>query len=297
MSKMKQSFETYLKSNYSKKGEGFTHTRIGDKELNISAGCYTINNIDDFYAKYIKHVFHDGKFEFLTEKQNRDIGPIMLDFDFRYSTDIDEKQHTEENITDVVNLYFQEISDILQIPCNTDIPVFVFEKENVNMLDNITKDGIHMIIGIHMDRTLQILLRNRIIKKISDIWSDLPLQNTWDEVFDEGVTQGTVNWQLYGSRKPGNENYLLKQHYELNLNDSNEWSLTINNVKQFDLNSNFKLLTAQYDKHQSFEMDDSIIAEYEASKQKKKSKTKIKIINKNNVNDITEVTNLSLIHI
>ena len=288
---MKQSFETYLKSNYSKKGEGFTHTRIGDKELNISAGCYTINNIDDFYAKYIKHVFHDGKFEFLTEKQNRDIGPIMLDFDFRYSTDIDEKQHTEENITDVVNLYFQEISDILQIPCNTDIPVFVFEKENVNMLDNITKDGIHMIIGIHMDRTLQILLRNRIIKKISDIWSDLPLQNTWDEVFDEGVTQGTVNWQLYGSRKPGNENYLLKHNYDLNLNDDNEWSLTINNVKHFDLNKNFKLLSAQYDKHQSFEMNDSIIAEYEASKQKKKSKTKIKIINKNNVNDITEVTN------
>ena len=288
---MKQSFETYLTSCYSKKGEGFTHTRIGDKELNIKPGCYTINDIDEFYAKYIKHVFYDGKFEFLTEKQNRDIGPIMLDFDFRYSKEIDEKQHTEENITDVVNLYFQEISDILKIPCNTCIPVFVFEKENVNMLDNITKDGIHMIIGIHMDRTLQILLRNRIIKKISDIWGDLPLQNTWEEVFDEGVTQGTVNWQLYGSRKPGNENYLLKQHYELNLNDNSEWCLTINNVKQFDLNSNFKLLTAQYDKHQTFEMDDSIISEYEASKQKKKSKTKIKIINKNKLDDITQVTN------
>ena len=50
----------------------------------------------------------------------------------------------------MIDLYFQEIKDILNIPTNSVVPVFVFEKENVNMLDNITKDGIHMIIGIHM---------------------------------------------------------------------------------------------------------------------------------------------------
>jgi len=40
-----------------------------------------------------------------------------------------------------------------------------------------TKDGIHMIIGIHIERPLQIILRNRILRKLQDIWSDLPLQN------------------------------------------------------------------------------------------------------------------------
>ena len=59
------------------------------------------------------------------------------------------------------------------------------------MLDKITKDGIHMIIGIHMDRTLQMILRSRIVTKLKEIWSELPLQNTWDEVLDEGITKGT----------------------------------------------------------------------------------------------------------
>ena len=166
MSKMKQSFDVYLKSHYSQKGEGFTHTRIGDNNLNIKAGSYTLDDLDEFYAKYYKHVFQDGKFEFLTEKQNREIGPIMLDFDFRYSTDVEEKQHTEEDINEMVNLYFQEISELIDIPSRTVIPVFIFEKENVNMLENTTKDGIHMIIGIHMERGLQVILRNRMVSKL-----------------------------------------------------------------------------------------------------------------------------------
>ena len=109
MSKMKQSFDVYLKSHYSQKGEGFTHTRIGDNNLNIKAGSYTLDDLDEFYAKYYKHVFQDGKFEFLTEKQNREIGPIMLDFDFRYSTDVEEKQHTEEQQMYQTSITFQTL--------------------------------------------------------------------------------------------------------------------------------------------------------------------------------------------
>ena len=194
MSKMKQSFDSYLNSCYSQKGEGYTHTRIGDNALSIKGGSYTISDLTEFYTKYIKHVFQDGKFEFLTEKQHIDKGPVMVDFDFRYDTSIENKQHTETHINNMIELYFQEIKDMLNIPINSVVPVFVFEKENVNMLDNITKDGIHMIIGIHMDRTLQIILRNRIVTKIREVWSDLPLQNSWDEVLYEGITKGTTNW-------------------------------------------------------------------------------------------------------
>ena len=54
MSNMKKSFESYLNNFYSKKGQGFTHTRIGDNNLSIKGGVYTIENIPDFYDKYIK---------------------------------------------------------------------------------------------------------------------------------------------------------------------------------------------------------------------------------------------------
>ncbi len=295
MSTMKKSFESYLNSHYSQKGQGHTHTRIGDANLLIKGGVYTIANISEFQQKYVKHVFEDGKFEFLTEKQNIEIGPLVVDFDFRYSTDIEEKQHTVDQVNDMVDLYFQEIKTMLNIPSSTQIPVFLFEKEDVNMLDDVTKDGIHMIIGINMDRTLQILLRQKILEKLPDIWGDLPLQNTWEEVLDEGITNGTTNWQLYGSRKPGNQAYLLKYYYDLELDDDHEWCLNINDVKKFDLKSRFSELSAQHSKHQCFEMTETIAEEYNrvkenTKKKPSKSKNRLKIMDRKNL-DIMSVTN------
>jgi P4 family phage/plasmid primase-like protien len=297
MSKMKQSFDSYLNSCYSQKGEGHTHTRIGDNALSIKGGSYTIQDLNEFYSKYIKHVFQDGKYEFLTEKQHLESGPIMIDFDFRYDTSIERRQHSETHINDMVDLYFQEIKDILNIPINSNIPVFIFEKENVNMLDKITKDGIHMIIGIHMDRTLQLILRSRMVTKLKEIWSELPLQNTWDEVLDEGITKGTTNWQLYGSRKPGNESYMLKYHYTLELDDNTDWCLNINEITKFDVKSNFQLLTAQYKGHRTFDMLDCIKDEYNTVKYAKQNKPKnrLKIIDRNKKIDITDVTSRDML--
>ena len=290
MAKMKETFESYLKTHYSQKGEGFTHTRIGDNNLNIKGGSYTINDLGDFYTKYIKNVFDDGKFEFLTEKQNANSGPIAIDFDFRYSPEIEKRQHNENDIIEMINLYFQELNEMIDIPDGNSIPVYIFEKDNVNILDQITKDGIHMIIGINMERNLQILLRKRICNKLKEVWNHLPLENSWDEVLDEGVTRASVNWQLYGSRKPGNESYVFKYHYLLEL-ENEDWCLSVNDVKKFELKKNFHLLSVQYTGYKSFEMIESIKAEYQEIKcSKKKSKNKLKIIDKNSEKNIMEVT-------
>jgi P4 family phage/plasmid primase-like protien len=289
---MKKSFESYLNSCYSQRGEGHTHTRIGDNSLSIKGGTYTINNLQEFYPKYVKHVFQDGKFEFLTEKQQLEKGPIMLDLDFRYDVSIESRQHTNDHITEIIDLYFQEIVDMLKIPHNSKIPVFVFEKDNVNMLENVTKDGIHMIVGIDMERPLQIILRNRILAKIKDILSDLPLVNTMDEVLDEGITKGTTNWQLYGSRKPGNERYILTNSYDVEIDEDKELCLHINDVTKFDLKNNFQLLSAQYKGYSSFDMVDSIRDEYESVKHTKKSrpKSKLRIVDKNKSYDLNDIT-------
>ena len=269
---MKKSFDAYLNSHYSQKGQEYTHTRIGDTNLSIKGGVYTVPNISEFHQKYIKHVFEDGKLEFLTEKQNIESGPLLVDFDFRYVTDIETKQHTLEHINDMINLYFQEIKLMLDIPPSVQIPVFIFEKNDVNMLDDVTKDGIHMIIGINMDRTMQIMLRQTILTKLPDIWSELPLTNTWEEVLDEGITNGTTNWQLYGSRKPGNQVYLLKYYYDLELDDENEWCLNINDVTKFELKSRFSELSAQCKKHTQFNINKEIAEEYNRFKDNTKKK-------------------------
>ena len=86
------------------------------------------------------------------------------------------------------------------------LKAFIMEKPNVNRLQekNITKDGIHMLLTIQMEHALQEIMREDILPRMSEILGQLPITNSWDSVFDDTVTKGTTNWQLFGSRKPDN---------------------------------------------------------------------------------------------
>ena len=74
-----------------------THTRIPGK--NSFAGSYIIPKEEEalFYRLYYEHVFVKKKLEHLTEKQLVNDGPIIVDFDFRYSHDV-EKDNIPNNI-------------------------------------------------------------------------------------------------------------------------------------------------------------------------------------------------------
>ena len=187
-----------------------THTRIGDQQLNIYGGSFSISKeeLPTFYRLYYEHVFVKNRKEYLTEKQLNGAGPLLVDFDFRYEYSITERIHTKEHIQDIIQLYLEELKELFIVKEKDQIPIFIMEKPNVNRVADkeITKDGIHMIFGIQMDNTMQIILRDRILKQIGDIW-ELPLinENGWSDVLDYGITKGSVNWQMYGSQKPGNE--------------------------------------------------------------------------------------------
>jgi P4 family phage/plasmid primase-like protien len=267
---------------------GLTHTRIPSKELNIFGGSYIIpkEELDIFWKLYYEHIFVNKKKEYLTEKQ-LEIGPILVDFDFRYDYNIMSKQHTKEHIQDMIILYLEELKEIFKFEANNKFDIYIMEKQHVNRLEDksLTKDGIHMIIGILMDHTMQMILRDKILKKIVDIWQ-LPLLNTWDTVLDEGISKGTTNWQIFGSSKPGNECYELSEHWRMNYDDTDgEFSMEEKNVRDFNLEKNFKLLSAQYDLHPKFEYSNDIMEEYnkrlalKSNKSKKQiSKTKVHLL-------------------
>ena len=124
----------------------------------------------------------------------------FCDFDFRYKIDIKERQHSDGHVIDIVDRYLRMLKEMVDFN-DTPIPVYVFEKPNVNVLesDNLTKDGIHMIIGLHMDHKAQLHLRSLVLKEIGEVWSDLPMVNSWESVLDEGISAGYTNWQLFGS--------------------------------------------------------------------------------------------------
>lgn len=277
----------FLSKHYANGGTP-THTRIGDKKLGVPGGSYIIpkEDMNTFMKLYHDEIFVKDKMEFLTEKQELGgEGPIAVDFDFRYVHDVEIRQHTTEHIQDMILLYLEEIKEFFIFEPNKKFSVFIMEKPTVNRLEDgsLTKDGIHMIIGIKMDRTMQVMLRERIIQKISEVW-ELPLINNWDSVFDDGISKGTTNWQMFGSRKPGHQAYELTKHYVVDFDPADsEFMMVESNVKDFDLSKNLVKLSVQYTDNPKFEIQPRIVDEYNrrlTCKKTKKiaTKTRVKLL-------------------
>ena len=288
--------DEYLKRNISEKGGEYTHTRIGDPKLKIGSGSYLIKNEDEFLKNYYQNVFINGKNEYLTEKQLIEKAPLAIDIDMRYSTDITERQHDEDDIRDLIHLYAIAISNNCVINNNHKMEVFVMEKPKVNILEEKTKDGIHIIFGICMHRAGHILIREEVISEIKNLWKHLPLINSEDDLIDEGVTRGSVGWQLYGSKKPGHQAYLIKYHYELEWNNSErKWEWIIHDINKFNTKKYLPKLSVRYTEHPEVDFQDKIkdkIEEFKINISKKKRKMPSKIIIKEAKGiDLSEVTN------
>ena len=278
-------------NNVNSSSKTITHTRIGSQELNVYGGSFTIEKeeLQAFYRLYYEHVFVKGRKEYLTEKQLEDTGPLLVDFDFRYDFSVTKRVHTQEHIQDVISLYLETLKEFFVFEENKQFPIFIMEKPNVNRVvdKQETKDGIHMIIGIQMDHTIQMMLRDKILQQIGDVW-ELPLTNDWPTVLDEGISKGCVNWQMYGSQKPGNEAYRLTYHVVAELDSSdNSWITTAKSIKDFELSRDLQLLSAQYDKHMKFEINPNIREEYTKRLETKTSKIK-KSGSKGKVNLVVE---------
>ena len=189
---------------------------------------------------------------------------MAIDFDFRYNYDVDTRRHTSEHIQDMIILYLEELKEYFLFEENKPFDIFIFEKPNVNMLEDksLTKDGIHIIIGIQVDFTMQCMIREKMIEKLPEVW-DLPLINTWESVLDEGISKGSTNWQLFGSRKPGNEAYELTQKFSVSYDKSDgEFMMDEQKVQDFDLKNNFIKLSVQNEGNVKFEINPKIIDLY-----------------------------------
>jgi P4 family phage/plasmid primase-like protien len=300
-----KTLESFLKKyKYNKDDENteITHTRIGDKKK-IFGGAYSIpdDQLNRFYQLYYNEVFEKNTIEYLTEKQNSEEGPILVDFDFRYENSIKKRQHTENHIIDIIDLYTTKLKKLLNFT-NETFPIYVFEKPGVNILDteNITKDGIHMIIGINLPHKLQLVLRRYVLEEISDLWGDLPIINSWESVLDEGITAGYTNWQMYGSRKPGNQCYQLKLYFETDYdNEDQEFIFNKEDVSTVDMLKDMAKMSAQYKNHPNFDFTNEANEELATAasipgktrRRNNKKKNKVNIVEDINI-DYEKISNM-----
>lgn len=239
-----------------------TNTRIPSKPSDperVFGGKFNIpdDKYDEFLTMYAKYCLVDGNSEHLTEKQRDKDCPILVDLDLKYDYSVEERIHTKEHIDDLVSFYLDKLKDIYHFD-ETPFYIYVMEKDQVNRVEDksITKDGIHILIGIKTNRAVQIYLRTQVLEKIGNMWRDLPIKNSWEDVLDAAVSSGNSPWQLFGSRKPNHEAYKLKYIYQ-NVFDpaDNEPMTTAIKLTDFDVVDKIKCLSARYLGFPSFPMN------------------------------------------
>jgi P4 family phage/plasmid primase-like protien len=245
-----------------------TNTRIGNQELEIYGGKYSIP--DDKYAdfltnQYYREVFQKQQPEYLTETQ-LEKGPLLVDIDLRHPYDITTRQYTLEHITDLVGEYLATFKESFQIDDEAVIHTYLFQKPTVNRVanDKITKDGAHLIFSLHLDHIAQQLIRTKILEKIPETWqTELNITNSWDKVFDEGISKGTTNWQLVGSRKPGNESYRLTGIFTSTFDSmEEEFTTDFADASTFNMATEIFKLSARYPHHYEPFMTPAFLAEH-----------------------------------
>ena len=128
-----------------------------------------------------------------------------------------------------------------------------------------------MVFSIGCDHAVQQIIRQEVLKEIDDILGELPLQNTYEEVLDEGITKGTTGWQLYGCRKPGNRRYELTNVFEYTFEDDefNEPDELQTSMKEFNTYQIMYKVSARNTSHKKYEIQDEWKELHEELKRKK----------------------------
>lgn len=269
------SLSQFLQKHFIKKSTNgekpiITNTRIANVDLKITGGSYYIpdNEYDTFLDLYYKEVFINKTCEFLTEKQLDQGGPILIDLDLKYNSSITKRIHTKEHVFDLVCVYLEELKKMYNFDENNNVPIYVFEKDTINKVvsqgKEITKDGIHILIGIQSDKFVSQMLRERVIRIVKDTWDNIPIVNEWTDVFDEGISKQHINWQLYGSQKPNHEPYKLKYVYNVSI-DPTDQEFTIieeTNILKYNSFDGLKKLSARNTTNISLFMKNEFIDEY-----------------------------------
>jgi len=267
-----QNYEGLLKSNSVNKDSPLppTNTRIGDKnkENKIYGGSYHISDDDyftTFLPMYAQKITENREPEYLTEKQLDQNGPIYCDLDFHFDHELEERILDKDYIDDLIDTYLDELKKIYQFDDEQSFKFFLMQKPSVNRLadKSKTKDGIHLMICLQADRTIQIILRERVMKEISTKWDNLPIINKWEDVFDEGITIGYTNVQLFGSRKPHHEAYELTYVFDIKYNaEIQEFSINPIKLKDFSIQENIALLSVRNTKIPCFFMKNDFASVY-----------------------------------
>ena len=190
-----------------------THTRM--PRDGSFGGCWHIPESEQELFLNLIHqaIFKEGLIEHLTETQNKDNGPLLIDLDFRYDLKDNSRFHTGETIDQLVEAIILVLNQMFAV--NADYKIFFLERPHQYKDEKVVKDGIHIVVGIQTNKAMRMHFRKLFIAELETkgTLKRLPLINTLEDVVDKAVISGFSNWQMIGSRKPNRDPYKLTYFY------------------------------------------------------------------------------------
>ena len=230
---MEKNLESFLNAHVIKKDENkkLTHTQFSK----FTTRTFHIPPED--YGEYMQLYYHDiiksKRTHNIIERQfiykNEEPGPLLVDLDFQFSSENINRMYTSAHIDKLIQYYLDELFLLFEMDEDVHFIVVVQEKPNTRCVtkpngSSITKDGIHLMFCVQIDPYIQQLIRENVLKKV-ELWEDLPITNTWDDVIDKAISTGSNGWLCVNSKKKDDQtHYSVTQAYNVYYDtDSNTW--------------------------------------------------------------------------
>jgi len=226
--------------------EKHTHTSYG-----AIYGKYTIpkeysKDFIKIYSEAIKNNVNDLS---ILEVQP-EYGPIIIDIDLKNPIDdcesINQNGRLYDNdlIISVIEKYKKAITTYLEIKDKNTFKIAVFEKKHKTELNDIYKDGFHIIFpDVIANVATRHLLRHKVVEMCREDNIFETFIDDVEKIIDKAVVSSN-GWFLYGSKKPeANESYKLTKIYNFNLEVISNEELNLSDediIQSFSLHLNYR---------------------------------------------------------
>lgn len=222
--------------------EKHTHTSYGS-----FYGKFTIpkDNSKEFIKLYSDAINHNVDDLSILEVQP-EYGPIIVDIDLKNPIDCETyssngRLYDNDLIMTVIEKYKHAITTYLEIKDTKKFIIGVFEKPQKTELNDVYKDGFHIIFpDIIADIPTRHLLRHKVVEMCKEENIFETFIEDVDKIIDKAVVSSN-GWFLYGSKKPAGHLYELTRLYDYNLDVIYNYNQTESNLTNEDIIKLFSL--------------------------------------------------------
>lgn len=251
-----------------------THTAYGEPW-----GSFIIN--DDDYQEFINHYSKVvGRMELHMIERPKEVGPLLIDIDWRFDNKYHNRQYNEDDIKFTVQRINKVLKKYYRVTKKT-LKAFAFEKEkpSYDKKNKQYKDGFHIVypfMGLSTKMRYLIINKTKNLIKEEDPFTHLDYINDYNtDVFDTSIIESN-GWTMFGSRKHDGQMYHLTKIYKYDMEEED--------IKKYKINQLVSILSnRKFDDDEEFEFNSKLDKDI-LEKELLSIKTKKQKKNKNEIN-------------